>query len=613
MTPALRKYLIAATIITGAVGIFWLPYAFPPQTPTYSESYTLGFSNRVAVLAVWLTLGLLGLLAAKPSRLFTNVETKTPQVNWRVPAWWWIAVAAAYAGIDLIVWACVPLDRYGESAYTLPRVAYAAHLGLHPYREFEFAYGPGLLYVPVLAQVIFGTLANAELVYTSVHILMNAVGLALFAWTLNAVPLCRSVRAGAFVLLSLAWANPTMGMQYVTLRWVLPFALLTWIYRKIPAVSDEYTDVRGLCLRVGASIVAMLLVSPEYSAVLCVALGCIFGALAWARGRAYLIHLLSIGVAVGAFVLVAGPAYLQSILGFASGGMLFPVYPTLAILVYLAALALTVPPVLKLVVNKGPGAAGLLAFGWMLLCMGLIPGALGRCDSGHVLMYGWPTMLAASAIISQKGGALARLCAVVWVFAFVIGGQTSLYLTYKDDLRPVWDATARQNQVRPYPPSFASRLDRYTALRTPFVVDSTTERYLQATGRFVPEYYRGLVDVFTQQDFARKLADMERGGELLVPAAQLALPTQMAARNATMDWAHYDRARETFYRHLLLYPLSYQRRQTPFMPDLQLAQYLFTQYVVVEQFDEYVILQPKDHSSSPSSSSSPSMPVEPPK
>ncbi|MCW8131431.1 MAG: hypothetical protein KIS92_13865 [Planctomycetota bacterium] len=613
MTPSARRWLAAAAVLAGAAGVFWLPYFFPPSLPTRSESYTLGFDNRVAVLALVLALGLLGWLRPRSGGASVFFEAKRAEPG-RVPLLLCLALAVLYALIDWAANGGLPLQQYGESAYTLPRVEYFVDLGLHPYRDFEFAYGPLLLFFPALCVKALHGLVPPPAVYTGCHIVLNTAGLFLFARTLDALPLRRNLRIGAFLLMALAWSNPTLGMQYTVLRWILPFALLVWVYRRVPESASAPPDVKSLALRTAGAIFAMLLVSPEYSVVMSVAFAVLFASLALARGRAYAVPMLGWPVSVGLFAALAGPEYFQSILGFSSGGMLFPVFPTPAILVYFTALIVAVPPIIERVRREGPGAAGSLETGWTLFAVGLIPGALGRCDSGHVLMYGWPIMLAAADVLLRGSSSLARAWIGAWALAFLVAGQISLYVMYEPIMRPIWDASLREASATPYPPPFANVLDRYDRLQTPFIVDTATERYLREHGKFVPEYYRDLVDVMNEKDLRRKIGDLRPDCPVLVPSSTMQIPYELYVKKYTPDWSAYKEENRRFYRWLLMFPLSYEMKKEPFLPTNLVAAHIFKHYDFAEQAGAYLILTPKNHSSSsPASSSSPSTPVEPPR
>ena len=121
--------------------IFGLPY-FVPVSPTVSTSYLAGFNTKMAVMILALGTGLFA--------WFTNgglyqTQDDDSRLSWKVLVG---AVALTFATCLFRLHLTIGRALGGDTYYFLNRQQMVA-AGLVPYRQFEFAYGPLLLYPSV--------------------------------------------------------------------------------------------------------------------------------------------------------------------------------------------------------------------------------------------------------------------------------------------------------------------------------------------------------------------------------------------------------------------------------------------------------------------------------
>ena len=289
----------------------------------------------------------------------------------------------------------LPLAQHkvgGEAAYALNRIQMLLQ-GLRPYRDFEFAYGPAHLYIPVLFM----------------HLIHGSVIHGYYAWWI------------------LQWLGGT-AMLWATIR-LLPFPLphrriIFWIVFAIqlPAIIAEgtaYTPTRTIGSAFFVVLVAWLFnhgKKPLFiagTAILCVGaalsispeqgIAVFSGLLIWfillARPRAGLFPLrATITFFLGAAAVLLGAWYLDefsSLTVFAKGAFSFPLLPSPTNIViltsYIAAACVGVHAFWDRHFES-------VAIPMFLTGFALLPAAMGRCDYGHLLIAAPAFLLGVAAI-----------------------------------------------------------------------------------------------------------------------------------------------------------------------------------------------------------------------
>jgi hypothetical protein len=260
-----------------------------------------------------------------------------------------------------------------------------------------------------------------------------------------------------------------------------------------------------------------VLLSPEIAAAFVVGWTTYAILEAWTDWRLLVVSLLAlVGTATGCYFLLP-PAYYNSLLLFSRGANNLPLVPAVHLVLYIVTLALFVPPLLSAYWHRPRDAAFLASLG--VLSVAMMPGALGRCDLPHVLFYGLiPSLLLLIGLanVSRKGYIVYTLAYAV-VF---IGMMRAVDLTLLLNVTPKELATQPlkmahrfagmlHGEFSPRDYAYLSALDKYPRVGLPFATygDKAAEDYLFAHHKVEPEYYVGLVGVYSEAELNLKLSE----------------------------------------------------------------------------------------------------------
>ena len=176
-----RVAAVVAILVLGWLLVFRLPWHVPVRTDVQADSALFGFSNAAAILGLAATL--FGLLVVRrvgpPSVADTNARRPLVSPPDRRTRGEWIALAACStvaAAVVLGWWATLPNAYFGESTYFLTRLDMLA-LGLRPYRDFDYGYGPALLDVPWLAHRLSGGRLGADTAFIASVAAQHVLGI----------------------------------------------------------------------------------------------------------------------------------------------------------------------------------------------------------------------------------------------------------------------------------------------------------------------------------------------------------------------------------------------------------------------------------------------------
>lgn len=370
----------AVFVVCSLVIIFCLPYLFPVQ-PSLSPSYIFGYSNRVGVLL---------LLAA-----VTTGVVWTRGLGWRLPigpsaprmSRWVLLISLITAGgcsLAMYLFA----GRYGavgEAGYLVDRCELLAH-GSVPYSGFEFAYGPAMLYVPILLSRLFSLdVVHAYYVFWGIN---HIVGTALLFYVVDSIESPARSRLPIYLcsFIPSFLSITSMGTNYTALRFIFPIycvllvrrtARSSWLARrKYPLLALVCTALAGL----------LVLISPELAIAFAFACVCM---LVLDTRQSYGMRLTTMSVLVLGVCLVFGCAtrlhVLDTLISDSGGVDSFPIIPAPHLLVFFVA-AFFCGCLVYERIAKRRFEGDLLAI--VAYSVPMLAAALGRCDAGHVLWNG---------------------------------------------------------------------------------------------------------------------------------------------------------------------------------------------------------------------------------
>jgi hypothetical protein len=498
-----RRWMAFLTV-AGAVTIFVAPFAHAPSQQVASVSYVAGCDNRIA--SVGLALLSLTVMALVWRRL------SPPEIideRRRLPRALVLGAFAFTVVFTLALgWAIQRADvRFAESNYFLNRIRNILEFQMRIYRDLEFPYGPMLLYPAVWMARLFGprgiSVASA---YFATLALMNVLGVAMVAYLVDRLPMLYRWRLLLFVACVLLQTNPLAGPNYSLYKFALPFAGMVWASRR----SGWWAKFGGFVL----AELAVLLVSPELG------IGMTAGVVTYAvvyvfRGQNQAVVLLFAPVvSVALFLAGFGHVFLDR-LGHASSGALNLIpEPSPHLLIFGFAIVFLVPVMIGWMLRARSENAALIA-GAYLLSIGMLPGALGRCDPLHVFFYGFGFFVLAFVAI----GAYSRRAQVIWASAFVLFAvqvQGTNFKVVGPALRGLLHDRRTDDSIDVNALRAATGGARVSTPEI-YSVPVRVEEQMRADGMFVPDYYPGLAEVWDAEGEERVIASMRKQGWALVP------------------------------------------------------------------------------------------------
>lgn len=563
-----------------------------------------GFDNRVSIavaLLASLTLFCASCIVVQRRSRGGLVELGSRQPG--IPARLiWLSVMVNGLVLGCVAAACLLAPRYLHSdiRYLLDPAMKIADFGLRPYRDFDFAYGPLILYSPVVLHALLGWSGiGMEACYYIATIAVMLGGIWLTAWVITQLVPDRKIKAAIFLGVTLTTINLTLGSNGTALRSIAPFALILLFGVVTKRVVDKHAQHLELALVVyasGSSFLAFL-ISPEIG----IAFSC--SAICWGflsgyfgpRGL-FLVMLSPLAGILGSS-LVYGSNIFGTIRMYSGGGMNWVMIPYSLMLLYLLSIVVLVPMGMGEVWrDKHLDRPTLLSLYCCALC--LLPAALSRCDFGHLLINGMGVFILATGHICRYSRRL-RLCwviSLITVFAafegmWVFTNKRSLTLTFYDAAEtvlggrrfgaleqfslkvPVWRSFTRislsspLNPVREIPGEIGT-----DQVSVPWQVDKITEGVFRRANALGPEYYTDFILVATPDNEVKKIQAVSRYNWVLTPI----VPT-------IGIW------NKSFVRRYFLYPANYKEIHEAYPAGLATAQYIRSHFTVARRLGDYLL------------------------
>jgi hypothetical protein len=397
---------------------------------------------------------------------------------------------------------------------------------------------------------------------------------------LDRVRIPRMQKEVAFCLLAAAGLMPYMGLNGNLVRYFPPYLSVL-----LAARATNWAHGRAWALAVVSALgVVNILISPEIGAAFGLGWGayCVFTALT-DRSRAIL-GLAGLAVAGVLGALMLPREYAGTVLSFSGGANNFPLVPAVHIVFYLTTLFVAVPTLLADALS-GRGRQQALLFAMATICVVMIPGALSRADPPHVLFFGLGVSLllfVQAAMRSRRGFALyAVLYAVLIIGGSHVSNARAFYGASLRSLHPGNIVEFVRRQEPEMTDAQLDRLEQYPPLGLPFCsygLDRRTMAYLWSRRHIDPEYYCGIIGVYSEDQLSRKLADTTRHEYLLV-------------RKAWLGQVDTCRRHIAAIRSSFIYPGPLSCRQEALETDLAVNRAIVAHYRVAEELGPYVIMR----------------------
>lgn len=559
---ATQRGALVGLILVAMVSV---PYLFPAPL-SISRSYIAGFSNRVMMLILFIGTGILALWTR--GRI-GSWGTENKPLTWRSLA---VALSVSFA-FCLRCFGWFPLTLPGgEGQYFANRVQLLA-AGALPYTQFEFVYGPLLLYPTLWLQKLLNLSVTPA--YVLIWLLFWQIGV-VFIWVVVReidLPIASRGKVFAFLLVTqLIWA-PYGGISYSPFRAYFAAFCIAVVYRIWTRRKNAW--VVSLC-----SIAAVAL---GITCSMDQAVGIAVGLLAFLVLLALLHEQEFRWGAVAVYVVGAGMLFLWAdrtnltlpLRSFGGGGYSYPLLPSfpifITLFIYMVAgctlyRALHARFLKASDAYENPVDSSL----WKSIVVPLtvagcsmIPNALGRCDVIHITAA-IPAFVVGVAVIGAMPG-LWR-----WWFPSAI-----VFLALFPLATPHVAHHVKIKTVATDPALVAQGFKGWVGDNQWYESESrVTERELPcdrqyfspsfmpiSTHRFFPKcldtgYYLGFTDVITPQTIEYKVQELRRHADEPLLMENRPLEAQLPLQLATLNTLYFES--ETFWvppaRHA---PLTY--------------------------------------------------------
>lgn len=570
-----NPYAVGLFLLAFLAAFFRAPFLFPVK-PTVSSSYVYQFNNRAATLifiagviafAIW-SRG----LGLKPAQRDSRISAR-------------LCALVVLAGLTLagfFIWVIWPFGLHGEAVYFFGRLA-QLDAGKMPYRDFEFAYGPLLLYPPLWISRLFHRSLVAG--YFAWWMFNWALGICILRWIINAIELPSPYRRSIFLIASFAFAVPlwALGVNYAPLRSLVSGGLAVLVFKACQR------DVRPFTLAALALFSAALdsAISPEHGLAFMAGTALYFAIVGWNR-RSVLVALFwslpGFGIVVA---LTAKFGVYTTLRAFSAGAYNLPVMPTQDVLCVLA-LYVVAACAAYYAWRSGQRQTALV----YLLCVSLcgLPTCFGRADSGHMQLGAYPAILI-GALFLGRYRRVSWVAAVLFIY-FVYGNYARNQL---GDIRPavkrrIFAAEGGEPQLRQFAVTMAHRLHQDGAIantnewvvymtRLEFQQQSphmeriadaplglTSNGFADRSGKIDYGYFQGLQDDVTSIQLASVIRWLQSH-----PERPLVLPV-----GAARDCYHYPEGENRNFESIYGIPWARPRRRMDIFDPL--CDYIATHY-----------------------------------
>lgn len=559
--PPPGKALLVLYFALLLLAIFYIPYWFP-VAPTGSDSYIFGYNNTVGELLVVLLFSFAALWTRGLNLDFSSNE-KSPAIPSKVL---WISLGIELAACVAVYLRVGRYGAFGDSQYEIHRI-WLISLGKVPYRDFEWIYGSGLLYVPAWFSRWFHlSIPDAYYLFWTIA---SLAGVALLFATINLIDFPCSRKTTIFVLYCLPAITATvyMGLSSTLLRAFFPLCCLLLTYNVRIRGAGQETNAKVAALAV-LFIAAIILISPEMSIAFAFACAVVFCPANFARlqGLPLIPYLLTL-LALSGFLFCGVQFHaFDGVRAAGRGSISFPITFAPATLIFFAVIFLCACYVVRRMLQPSIRDNTIVL---IILGLPMMASALGRCDAGHILGSGAPFFICAGFYASkvQRFWRLYRsavsVCVFITVF-YTIMIMISVLITGR------------------HLPAFSGKADLYS-LFSGEETDRSGEM-LEAPFGFLPRatsfyyspqidygYYDGMVDVMTEEAFRRKISELARK-----PERDLLLPSDVWGGCDLVDV----RVRRRVIGYLLLSPYTAQAMHTESVTK-PLCDYVRSHYTVI--------------------------------
>jgi hypothetical protein len=511
--------------------IYFLPFLYPPSHPVPSQSYVVGYNNKVASLSLALVSAIVFVLSLGRGGADPPALQRELQISWRGLA---LALTLVSAWNGALSWLVFAAHGYGvEDFYFLPQLEKYYFLHRPLYREVEFAYGPLLFYPPVWVHWLLTPFrVSLRASYYIATLGQHLLGVAMLWFVVKRLTMQRWLRVAGFASFTLFSFTPLLGPNYTLMRYVLPvfiFVLFAQIERPITAAAIA-----------APAQILIWLDSSELAISFGFAIGVYCCYRAWRR-RTFLWLAPLAGAAAGTvlYLAIVDRSVLSSLVYNSRGWANRVPLPSLEVVTLLVATVCAVPTLVARHIRRDSPQSGLL-LGLYAMGLALLPASLGSSDIVHIAgnscVLFLLSLVAAAEWRPPMRFAWAAAVAATYLLMIARAGLEAHFRFYPD-------IACIENRDTPLasrlPSGMASRLSAFeqrwpcpsqppdvAALHTaigdapfaaPYPLPEIVEEMLPQIPNFVPSYWSGTIVLWDAETEQRKVAELRQVQWALLP------------------------------------------------------------------------------------------------
>jgi hypothetical protein len=488
---------------------------------------------------------------------------------------------------------------YGEAGSFIQLINKMAVTGNLPFRQFEFMYGPILLYFPLAVGRILAPFGiSLEVSYYASVMAMMLIGLLLLYWILNWLELGARTKRFVFVFTGIGMLNVTLGENYTPVRFLIAPALLL-LQSELDSRSKLLKPIsRGSLITLYICFGSCLAwsISPEAGVAYSASSAVYCTLSAWRNGLSALFGLIAAPAGIALMWTLFGPDYLTGLLSFAGGFGNFPIIPAPHILLFLLTLTLIVPAGLARMLRWNGSRNEMLYASLAVLGLSYSAPALGRCDPGHVLFNGIVILFLGFVMVERYWKRWMPYYLAAFGLIFALGVHLSVEYSYRGQIKPVLFYAAKRYPAAASLKDFGDRtarllnkpftiadqekydllaLEKVGRVVTPIQSDKRIDEYLRAHNKFVSEPYVGLIGVSDEKSMKRKLDVLKREQWVLVDLTNCCSETDTPA----------------FTEELMMCPFPYRRKNEPQIPEADVRSYILSHFTRIADVGPYSLYQ----------------------
>ena len=610
MNPGIRfgkgSSWIVAGVLLAIFGVFVIPWYIPLYDPVWGLSYSYGFCNTAALLGLGVSLCCITVGRIKngtPATAFTWFEQRPglmPPFRQAVPEYLVLIVTSALSATAVLIFNAVLVNPYwGDAGTFLCRIDLVL-LGYKPYSDFQFLYGPALLYIPIFLDWLTGGVFGIEAAYAATVALFFVLGFITVFIFLRCLNLSGKSRALVLILTCLVFFYLTLDLEFTPLRYGIVPCTIVIGNMLLTRLSRRWIRFLAAAVTVAVGIYGCFLISPEMGIAGTMGLGASSVVLLWSRQHTKAAAcLLGIGIAVS-LVVLWNSEFLFGVKSFASGMGNFPIYPTVFNLTLVAA-ALFILPEIACAIWQAPShpispmAAALAAAACTLMAA-----AMGRCDPYHVIyneIILFTLLFPALAHLKKHGGWLVRGWTVFYLLTFVILLQVFYWKETSSKLKEAWNLhewcathpeemaesrgqwkkwkelslnSSRLNwhKVIPFPKIGEGLISPFDRVSTPLGADVSLDRYLKLRNAFHPSYFPNITpEIHNPANVSRVIEESLNSSDVLIVTQSMGI---------RLDLTSYTDSTCAFMSKTLFYPVHSTVRNYPYLPIREISSSLMS-------------------------------------